>query len=378
MSIEGSAPSGRYVALDALRGGAAFAVLFYHSAPHSPAMAGSPLRFASGYLAVDLFFVLSGFVISHAYGRRLQSGFTFRAFMTARFVRLQPAIAVGTLLGFFLAVWQRTMDLEGAPGYFEIATALPVNLLMVPDVFVPWGIFLFNPPAWSLFYELLANAAYGLRARPNLKPPLRFRSNVVLATLGGLGWCGLVASIFEAGNLDHGVVLQDWPVALARIGFCFPLGMLIQHTRGSWMRHIPVVPLPALLAASLILLSMDFSGPGRMAYDLCFATLCAPMLVMLATVAEPGARLASFAEWLGMISYPLYALQAPVKHVVATALPLNDGPQLAATTLATIISAWTLGRVEPQLRRRLSDILRPPARKSTNIPRAKASSSSNP
>ncbi|MGF7156480.1 acyltransferase family protein [Novosphingobium gossypii] len=368
----------RYVALDAVRGSAAFAVLFYHLVPHGATAAGTPLRFASGYLAVDLFFILSGFVISHAYERRLQNGLEFCTFMKARFVRLQPVLAIGTIAGFVVALWQRSMHLEGAPGVFEIATSLPANLMMFPNVLVPWGIFLFNPPAWSLFYELLANIVYAMGLKWGSNNPLRIRPDIILTTMCGLGLCGLTVSALILGDLDRGVVLQDWPVAVSRVGFGFPLGVLLHRTRGIWMRYIPAVPLPVLLLASLALLSLDFSAAGRVAYDLCFVVLCAPVLVMLAVLAEPHGLFMRLAEWLGMISYPLYALQAPIKHALAITLPLSQEPLLAVTTLTAVSAAWALALVEPELRGRLDRLLTPRPPSPADTSGAQAPSSNNP
>ncbi|PNU03171.1 acyltransferase family protein [Novosphingobium guangzhouense] len=317
MSTEGAAPRERFPALDALRGAAAFAVLFYHlrslSVPGLPD--GGKNVFASGYLAVDLFFLLSGFVIAHAYGARLRETLTFRAFMTARFVRLQPVIAIGTLIGFVLALVQTVLKLDGAPGLFAITTGLPANLMLLPNIFVPWGIFLFNPPAWSLFYELIANGAYAL----GLSQKRRILLSGILPNATGftaIGFISLSLSIIAFGDLDHGVVLGDWPVALSRITFSFPLGILIHGTRNRWMPHIPHVPAPAIIIVCMALLATDFSGILRACYDLLFVTIASPALVMLGAASTLSPRNAAAAEWLGNISYPLYGVHAPIKHLI--------------------------------------------------------------
>lgn len=343
----------RYPTLDALRGAAAFAVLFYHlrnigAGHHGPAVL--PI-FASGYLAVDLFFVLSGFVISHAYGARLRKSLPFRAFMTARFVRLQPVIAIGTLIGFILALVQRLLGLEGAPGLFAILTCLPANLLMLPNVLMPSGIFLFNPPAWSLFYELAANAVYAFAVRRGANSTNGMRENLLLAASCLAGFGGLAASVLLVGDLDRGVALGDWPVALARIIFSFTAGALLHRTRHRWMKGVPRLPLPWLLIACVALLAPDFHGAPRAIYDLTFATALSPVLLMLTCVAQPGPRLQSASAWLGMISYPLYAVHAPIKHVFETILPLGFAPMLIVATCSAVSIAWLIGTViDPALR----------------------------
>lgn len=77
--------------LDGLRGVAAGTVLIYHF----PSL-WSPASAPSAYLAVDLFFLMSGFVIEHAYGQRLATGLGVRRFLLLRLIRLYPLYLVGT------------------------------------------------------------------------------------------------------------------------------------------------------------------------------------------------------------------------------------------------------------------------------------------
>ncbi|WP_159982328.1 MULTISPECIES: acyltransferase [unclassified Novosphingobium] len=361
----------RYLALDALRGAAAFAVLFYHlhnlKTPDGPASALN--AFDSGYLAVDLFFVLSGFVISHAYEEKLRASLSVPNFMIARFIRLQPVIAIGTLAGFAVALSQRLLDLDDAPGFFAIATSLPANLLILPNVLVPWGIFLFNPPAWSLFYELAANAVYafGIRTGTARKSEAETgrRIDRALTSICFAGLAGLAASVVLVGNLDRGVVLGDWPVALARIAFSFALGLLLHRTRRHWMARVPRIPMPWLMLACLTLLAPAFEGAARAAYDLLFVLLLSPALVMLSSVTKPTMHQEKMAAWLGMISYPLYAIHVPIKHIIETVLPpgfrsLGLAPPgfvmlLIITACSAVGAAWLIGStIDPALRRWLS------------------------
>lgn len=348
----------RFVALDAIRGAAALAVLFYHLRHMGPAaaMQDAPAPFASGYLGVDLFFAMSGFVVAHAYGHRLGRTLDFRRFLMLRFVRLQPVMAMGVLLGFVLALIQRLCGLPQAPGLFAIATSLPPNLAMLPNVLLPWGIFLFNPPAWSLFYELLANAGYAavLVHRPaGTRLGARLGAAACLAALLGL----LVVAASGKG-FDHGVNLADWPVALARIGFSFPLGIVLHRTRARWLQAIPPVPVWCLLLACLVLLAPAPTGLMRSAYDLGFVLIASPLLVMLGATSVPSRRGITLATWLGQISYPLYALHAPVKHLVETVLPLDRSGLLIASTAVSLALAHVVAtRLDPAARAALGRLL---------------------
>lgn len=83
----------RYVTLDALRGIAALAVVVVHI----PMLFGLPQQLSSG-LAVDLFFILSGFVLEHAYGDGLRREMSFSAFIRVRMIRLYPLYLIGVVL----------------------------------------------------------------------------------------------------------------------------------------------------------------------------------------------------------------------------------------------------------------------------------------
>jgi peptidoglycan/LPS O-acetylase OafA/YrhL len=84
--------------LDALRGVAALVVVVHHNHPMFT------WRPHHGYLAVDLFFVLSGFVLSYAYQDRLDRGWPTIKFLRARLVRLAPLYLLALLFGFFLTI----------------------------------------------------------------------------------------------------------------------------------------------------------------------------------------------------------------------------------------------------------------------------------
>lgn len=347
MSTDKASPA-RFATLDALRGVAAFAVLFYHMRTLKGGGEALMPAFASGYLAVDLFFLMSGFVISHAYAKRLCGHMTVGTFMKARFVRLQPVIAIGTLLGFAVAVYKRSFELEGAPGILEIATTLPTSLLLLPNILVPWGIFLFNPPAWSLFYELLAGALYATSLRSSW---LRHRyvlpaGSALLLTSG----TALVFSALRLGSLDHGSVLQDWPVASARIAFSFMAGVLLHATRSSWLHRLPSIPTGWLMAACILSLMPPVTGRDRIAYDILFTLVLSPALVMLGTASTAKPHMQRVANILGMLSYPLYAVHAPVKHAFETANITAPFLLMSSILIASISMAGLTALADPVLR----------------------------
>lgn len=165
----------RYLALDAMRGLAAIAVLLYHFTMHS----GGTVVFASAPLAVDLFFCLSGFVIAHAYQDRIIAGLNLTSFLRLRLVRLYPAYLVGFVIGVYaLALKQSGGQADISIGGL-IGSAV-CNLLYLPfpgphsvvmyDDLIPGSIFPVNDPAWSLFFEFVANIALFVVLKRGIKP----------------------------------------------------------------------------------------------------------------------------------------------------------------------------------------------------------------
>ncbi|MGE0829924.1 MAG: acyltransferase family protein, partial [Hyphomonadaceae bacterium] len=148
----------RFLALDGLRGIAAVAVLLRHFGS-----AAGPVRLPESYLAVDLFFLLSGFVLAHAYEQRLRAGMSFWDFLKARFIRLYPLYFLGTAIGAAGAFWLASRN-WGHAEFGEMLGSLSFNLAFLPSAFHEHNPFPYNGPAWSLFYEMLASVIFALAA----------------------------------------------------------------------------------------------------------------------------------------------------------------------------------------------------------------------
>ena len=181
----------RYEILDGLRGVAALMVVMFHlfeTYSHGPATQ----IINHGYLAVDFFFVLSGFVIGYAYDDRWDR-MTVRGFFRRRLTRLHPMVIAGTLIGavlFFFAgtAFPRTMEVSG----WKFALCLVMGLLMIPcgtglDI-RGWGeTNSFNGPNWSLTYEYAANILYALIFR-RLPKTTDAKSTAVCKWLGEISY----------------------------------------------------------------------------------------------------------------------------------------------------------------------------------------------
>lgn len=363
----------RYVMLDGLRGVAALVVMFYHVG-EGFATSSVDQVINHGYLAVDFFFMLSGFVIGYAYdGRWKGNGLTKKEFFRRRLIRLHPMLIFGVLLGLIAFAIQGFVQWDGTPvaaHWALIATLL--TILFIPalpgaphDIRGNGEMFPINGPAWSLFFEYIGNIAYALILR---KLPTRALGVVVILSAIGL-------IVFSVGNLSGsyhlgvGWSLGDWNFlgGMLRLGFGFSAGLMMarlykpRHIRGAfWI----------CTALIVLLLSVPFvgnidGGTGWFngLYDAACVVLIFPLLLYIGASGRTTEGTASHhtCDWLGRISYPVYIIHYPLMYlfyawVWGEGIAFADAwPVGLAVIAASIIVAWlTLKFYDEPLRRRLS------------------------
>ncbi|MBX9883444.1 MAG: acyltransferase [Novosphingobium sp.] len=150
----------RYRLLDEMRGIAALAVLVFHIGTRG----GGPLIVPNGFLAVDFFFMLSGFVIAEAYEARLARGLSFADFALRRLVRMAPVAMLGALAGgAYLAARAFAAPLRSDP-LRDVIGANLLNLMILPKLWhgraTGWEMYPANGPLWSLFFEIAVNLVW--------------------------------------------------------------------------------------------------------------------------------------------------------------------------------------------------------------------------
>jgi len=329
----------RFETLDLLRGLAALAIL----ARHFPWPGNHVQILPHSYLAVDLFFVLSGFVIAHAYQERLARGLSLPRFFAVRLIRLYPAYALATLIGG--GAMLAHIAGAGQPGDLgRLAASLGMAALFLPTP-PPWSVdpssfFPLDYPAWSLFWELAVNLLYAA-----LAPRLGAK---VLTALIGAGACLVIVSAAESGTLDLG---SDWETGLwaggrALFGFFAGVGVFRVFSRHS----PPSVPGWALGTVLLLLLWVpDRQGS---AYDIGCVLILFPLVVWLGANARNGDAVGAAGRKLGYLSYPIYVFQAPVAYGLAGMLhrvwhaELPDRPWLGFPAYIALVIAcsWAAAR----------------------------------
>jgi peptidoglycan/LPS O-acetylase OafA/YrhL len=285
-------PKHRYASLDAMRGLAAFAVVVYHlDRPYAP----------SAYVAVDFFFVLSGFVIARAYGEKLASGMSVLAFMKARYLRLYPLFLLGSLFGLvqLLAHWR-----SSGVGVSDLLASIASTVLMLPSPsFLTrsatdlWPLYPLNGPAWSLFWELIANVIFAF-----VLFKLKTRSLVFLAILSLII---LITSVVMHRTLDLGWEWRSVDGGLARVLFSFIVGMIIYRIRRfhgigrTFNTFFAIVPIAVLCGMLLV-------PTSSLKFAMVFCVFLSPLIVLFGTMLEIPPRFQRAGVFLGYLSYPIY------------------------------------------------------------------------
>jgi peptidoglycan/LPS O-acetylase OafA/YrhL len=306
----------QYVTLDGLRGIAAMAVMCFHrrdwfehaGIQHAP-------------LAVDFFFMLSGFVIAHAYGRRLTQRNSFRPFMRDRIIRLHPMLIAGGVLAFLIAMLDARAGRDVAMNSSWLTFA--ASLIPFPafwanaDSAFPWNIAI-----WSLFWELVVNVLYAASARWLTNSVLIAIVALCVPCMFGASWA---FGGFQVGFPQDTVLLL---FGLPRVCASFFLGVLVQRLH---VAH-PITALPrgsGEVCAALLLLTFLTWSPLA-GYSWLYYPVIAygfyPILLLLAAGAT--SSFPKLALVLGVISYPLYIIHEPMLKAVSgllTILHLSTG-----------------------------------------------------
>ena len=355
-----------YVILDGLRGVAALMVLVFHVFD-----ACSSNIIPHGYLAVDLFFVLSGFVIGYAYDDRWQQGLSVGRFFRRRLIRLHPMVFAGGLIaaGVFLVqgrtMWDGTVVSWGWTllsvlcGLFLIP-ALPGSPIEVRGF---GEYFPLNGPYWSLFYEYIGNVCYALF--------LRRLSNRWLAFVAAVSGAFVLQACLHNGYLGVGWSAADggWWFGFVRMLFPYTVGMLMARLfRPVGIRHAFWWCSLLILAAGLMpALDFDAAPWANGLYDFLCTALLFPAIVWMAA-SDGGARESTLrlSRHLGDLSYPLYAIHYPFMLLLFGRLGfdgtlydphlvLTEWPLVLAITFGCPLLAWVLLKCYDQpLRRWLS------------------------
>jgi peptidoglycan/LPS O-acetylase OafA/YrhL len=314
--------SGRIVSLDGLRGVAAMLVVIFHL----PVIFGFKIPHA--HLAVDFFFILSGWVMANSYEERIRLGMPFRDFLHNRFARLYPLYAVALLVAFVLTLIKSRIGTTSA----NIACFVP-NALMLPCMQDEGPSFPLNAPSWSIFIEVAINLAWFFAVRMGAhtlrwKLALHFCSALLL--WGFAVWVNRYLTGHESDDVHEGLLR-------GLLGFSGGL-LLFQCRMQAWILVYFAAMALGVLAAFVAGGAGDVMPLGLLVMGVL------PMIVWLVARLRPAILEGRAAAFLGDCSYAIYLLHLPLAMMLQKPLRLMfPGQGISAYMLkATIFTAILL------------------------------------
>lgn len=312
-----------YPILDGLRGTAAVLVVIFHLFEgYYPDLAMHPMH--HGFLAVDFFYLLSGFVIGYAYDDRWKN-MSIGYFFKIRLVRLHPLVIISVLIG-AICYWfdPYTNGAHYVRIYKLIAFMLiSFTLLPSPDV-RGWGeTHSLNGPCWSLLQEYIANIIYALVGRRMSKIALWI---VVVIS-------GIILTVVATwrGDLGTGWSYETFWIAMVRMMFPFFAGLLLYRT-GKLIR-IP----HAYIVCSLILIVLFFLPWFRYngLYEAACIIIAFPIVIAAGAGGTINGKWAKLCNFSGAISYPIYILHYPFIYIYTAWIYLKKPDSMQVVYVAS-------------------------------------------
>jgi peptidoglycan/LPS O-acetylase OafA/YrhL len=361
----------KFEILDGLRGIAAMSVVLMHFLQDLT----TPIL-QSAYLSVDIFFILSGFILTHSYGEKLRQESWRVEYLKRRVVRLYPMIFIGITIGLASLI---VMKIDGAAVFSlgNLTSASGENYLLIPYLgrlsvasFVgiinhnapasaDAGVFPLNPPAWSLFFEFFASVI--LISAINID-----RNKLVRMAYVSFSVFVIYAVLIGANDGKISMILnQGWSAdnffgGFFRVCYGFFIGIAIRKMfdtnlpeKPYWMIGKFIKSDKALFLAFLLIVAFPTSIKGI--YPLVVILFMAPALVYRGAMLDPSNEaVAKMCSFLGWLSYPLYCVHYPIGRLVFAYTPHSELHIVRTAILASclsIISAAMLAKfVEEPMR----------------------------
>ncbi|RFM28526.1 acyltransferase family protein [Deminuibacter soli] len=333
--------------LDGLRGVAALTVVIFHICEaHATSHVDQLIN--HGYLAVDFFFLLSGFVIGYAYDGRWP-GITIKGFFKRRLIRLQPMVVMGSVIGalcFYYSASPIWPGISQVPVWQVIAVMLlGATLLPLPVSMDIRGWQEMHPldgPAWSLFFEYIGNILYALIIRRFSKTAL-----AILAVLSA------IALVHLAVFANEGHVIGGWSldakqlhIGFVRLMYPFVAGLLLFR-----VAKLTQIKNAFLWSSLLLLFVLAFPRIGGLTqlwqngiYEAVVIILVFPLVIYIGASGRPLSGAANkICKFIGDLSYPIYITHYPFVYIytgwVAThKVSLHAGLPFAVLTFVVSVS----------------------------------------
>jgi len=305
-----------YPILDGLRGVAAMMVVIMHLCEANSA-SRFDMKINHGYLAVDFFFLLSGFVIGYAYDDRWNK-MKVGDFFKRRLIRLQPMVIIGMIIGAVGFYFQSTnlWPAIGTTPPWQMLLAMLIGCTMLPvppamDIRGWQEMYPLNGPAWSLFFEYVVNIFYGLFVRRFSKSLL-----TLLVVLSAIFLVHL-ALTNKQGDLIGGWSLapEQLHIGFARVMYPFFAGLLLFR-----LSKLAKIPHAFVWCSAMIIVIFSIpriGGPDHLwmnaAYESFSVIVLFPLVIYLGASGEiKNPFQVGLCKFLGDISYPIYITHYPL------------------------------------------------------------------
>ena len=342
-----------YHLLDGLRGVAALMVIWYHVFEGYAFAGGTTIdTFNHGYLAVDFFFILSGFVIGYAYDDRWGKNFTMKDFIKRRLIRLHPMVIMGAVVGAITFYIQGSVQWDGTHiGISMVMLSLLCTIFFIPampgvgyEVRGNGEMFPLNVPCWSLFFEYIGNILYALFIRRLSNKAL----TIVVVLLGVALASFAIFNVSGYGNIGVGWTLDgvNFIGGLLRMLFPFSMGMLLSRNfkpmklRGAfWICTLVMI---ALFAVPYLEGTESICTNGI--YEAFCIIIAFPILLWIgASGTTTDKKSTQICKFLGDISYPIYVIHYPFMYLFYAWLIKNQLFTLGETwQVALCVYAWNI------------------------------------
>lgn len=320
VSLKDSKP--HYAILDGLRGVAAIMVVIFHVLELYTAGDHTKQIINHGYLAVDFFFLLSGFVLGYAYDDRWKT-MTMKEFFKRRIIRLHPMIIAGMFFGALLFYFQDAPML-GWGGIHDVSILKLILVMIIGFALIPIGkgldirgwneMYPLNGPAWTLFFEYIANIMYALILRRTTKTVLSIFVIIAAAITIHFAFTNVNGDIIGGWAIDDPLQLR---IGFTRLAFPFLAGLLL--ARIGKLQYTP----NAFFTTSIlliILLSIPHLAGENNIWNRLYECICLmiffPLIIWLGAGGKiKGQKATKVCKFLGDISYPIYITHFPLINV---------------------------------------------------------------
>lgn len=316
-----------FVILDGLRGVAALGVVIFHFMEWIFPDASKNF-IGHGFLAVDFFFCLSGFVIGYAYNDRMGEMGVI-AFFKSRLIRLHPLVILGSVLGLLAYLFDPFAAYTEVLSTGKLMLVFLCSLLLIPFPVMKdraFNLFGLNALSWSLFWEYVANIVYAL--------VLYKLSRRYLAALTLLAAAALCFVSYRAGNLLGGWSGETFWDGGARVAYSFSAGLLLYRSKWIIKNRLGFIGLAILLSLAFVMPHFKWNWVAEALVVLFYF----PLLVALGAGSSGSPGMKKLCMFSGNISYPLY-----MTHYAALWIFGNyfTSSKPAATELFLIVSIGT-------------------------------------